>query len=127
MAIQVWRGASRRYCWPDLDRDQRHVDYKKAPDSAILGRHWNYQTVLTASPVIPMMPVCMLMEPNPGSRNERPMGCDGGIHHVWPFKFGAEPRVVIVGLISIATSAMSITRKPQTARYSVGIGITRQS
>ena len=34
--------------------------------------------------------------PNPGARNEWPAHCDGGIHYIWPFKFGAELALVIV-------------------------------
>src|SRR5260370_39414411 len=44
--------------------------------------------LLTASSVITVMQACMLMVPNPGSRNEWPAHCDGGIHYLWPFKFG---------------------------------------
>jgi hypothetical protein len=38
----------------------------------------------------------MLTVPNPGARNERPAHCDGGIHYIWPFKFGAKLTLVIV-------------------------------
>jgi len=51
---------------------------------------------LTASSVIAVMPACMLTVPNPGARNEWPAHCDGGIHYIWPFKFGAELVLVIV-------------------------------
>src|SRR5260370_35038036 len=56
--------------------------------------------LLTASSVIAVMPACMLMSPNPGSRNEWPAHCDGGIHYVWPFKLGAELALVIVFAIA---------------------------
>jgi hypothetical protein len=56
--------------------------------------------LLTASAVIPVMPLCMLVLPNPGSRNEWPLHCDGGIHHVRPFNFGAELGVVIICVIA---------------------------
>ena len=52
--------------------------------------------LLTASSVIPVMPACMLTVPNPGSRNEWPSHCDGGIHYVWPCNFGPDPAIVIV-------------------------------
>jgi hypothetical protein len=55
---------------------------------------------LTASSVIAVMPACMLMVPNPGSRNEWPAHCDGGIHYVWPCKLGAELALVIVFAIA---------------------------
>jgi len=42
----------------------------------------------------------MLAVPNPGSRNEWPVHCEGGIHHVWPFKFETEPVNVIVWSIA---------------------------
>src|SRR4030095_5956075 len=50
----------------------------------------------TASSVIAVMPACMLTMPNPGVRNEWPAHCDGGIHYIWPFKFGFELVLVIV-------------------------------
>src|SRR5947207_15319951 len=50
---------------------------------------------LTASSVIAVMPARMLTVPNPGARNEWPAHCDGGIHYIWPFKFGAELALVI--------------------------------
>jgi hypothetical protein len=52
--------------------------------------------LLTASSVIAVMPACMLMFPNPGSPNEWPVYCVGGIHYVWPFKFGEEVALVMV-------------------------------
>jgi hypothetical protein len=53
------------------------------------------RSLLTASSVIPVMPVSMLMVPNPGCRNEWPVHCDGGIHYVRPFNFGAWLAVVM--------------------------------
>src|SRR6266511_6183136 len=50
--------------------------------------------LLTASSVIAVMPACVLMVPNPGSRNERPAHCDEGTHYVWPFKFVAHLEIV---------------------------------
>ena len=41
------------------------------------------------------MPAYMPTVPNPGSRNEWPAHCDGGIHYVWPCKFGAELAIVV--------------------------------
>ena len=58
------------------------------------------RAVLTASSVIAVMPACMLTVPNPGSRNEWPAHCDGGIHYVWPCKFGAELALVVVFAIA---------------------------
>jgi len=52
--------------------------------------------LLTASSVIAVMPACMLTVPNPSARNEWPAHCYGGIHYIWPFKFGAELALVIV-------------------------------
>ena len=46
------------------------------------------------------MPACMLMVPNPRSRNEWPAHCDGEIHYVWPFKFGTELVPIIVFAIT---------------------------
>jgi hypothetical protein len=48
----------------------------------------------------------MLTLPNPGSGNEWPSHCDGGIHHVRPLKFGAE-----LGVITICVIAPHIPRK----------------
>jgi len=42
------------------------------------------------------MPACTLTAPNPGARNEWPAHWDGGIHYIWPFKFGVELVLVIV-------------------------------
>ena len=56
--------------------------------SAMISQHGNrlVSPLLTASSIIPVMPACMLMEPNPCCRNEWPVHCDEGIHYVWPFK-----------------------------------------
>jgi hypothetical protein len=51
---------------------------------------------LTASSVIAVMPACMLMFPNPGSPNDWPMYCVGGIHYMGPFRFGEEVALVMV-------------------------------
>jgi hypothetical protein len=51
---------------------------------------------LTASSVIAVMPACMLTVPNPCARSEWPAHCDGEIHYVWPFKFGAGLAFVII-------------------------------
>jgi hypothetical protein len=66
--------------------------------------------LLTASAVIAVMPVCMLMVPNPGRRNEWPVHCDGGIHYIWPFNLGAGVAVVIAFAI-----AADIPRKQNKA------------
>jgi hypothetical protein len=47
-----------------------------------------------------MMPVCVLMVPNPGAQNEWPLHCGGGTYHVRPFKFSAELGLVIVCVIA---------------------------
>ena len=52
--------------------------------------------LLTASSVIAVMPACMLTVPSPGARNEWPVYCVGGIHYVWPFRFGEEVALVMV-------------------------------
>jgi hypothetical protein len=66
--------------------------------SAMISQHGNrlVRPLLTASSVIPVMPECMLMVPNPGSQNEWPVHCDRGIHCVWPFNLGAGLAIVVV-------------------------------
>src|SRR4029453_9314334 len=68
----------------------------------MISQHGNrlVSPLLTASAVIPVMPACMLMEPNPCCRNEWPVHCDEGIHSVWPFKLGAGLAVVIAFAIT---------------------------
>ena len=67
---------------------------------ALSGGNRFVRPLLTASSVIAVMPACMLMLPNPRSRNEWPAHCDGGIHYVWPFKFGTELAPIIVFAIT---------------------------
>ena len=62
--------------------------------------HDRARSLLTSSSVIPVMPVCMVMVPNPGGRNGRPVHCDGGIHYVWPFNFGRWLAVVMAFAIT---------------------------
>jgi hypothetical protein len=66
--------------------------------SAMIRQHGNgfVRPLSTPSSVIPKM----RLVPNPCCRNERPAHCDGGIHHVWPFKFGAEFGVFIIYVIA---------------------------
>ena len=68
----------------------------------MISQHGNrlVSPLLTACSVIPVMPACMLMEPNPCRRNEWPVHCDEGIHYVWPFKLGAGLAVVIAFAIT---------------------------
>ena len=68
----------------------------------MISQHGNrlVSPLLTASAVIPVMPACMLMEPNPCCRNEWPVHCDEGIHYVWPFKLGAGLAVIIAFAIT---------------------------
>ncbi|PYI95720.1 MAG: hypothetical protein DME98_15515 [Verrucomicrobia bacterium] len=67
---------------------------------ALSGGNRFVRPLLTASSVIAVMPACMLMVPNPGTRNEWPAHCDEGTHYVWPFKFGAQLALVIVFAIA---------------------------
>ncbi len=67
---------------------------------ALSGGNRFVRPLLTASSVIAVMPACMLMVPNPRSRNEWPAHCDGEIHYVWPFKFGTELVPIIVFAIT---------------------------
>src|SRR6266704_2778311 len=46
------------------------------------------KALLTANSVVAVMPAFMVMVPNPRSRNYGPEYWDGGVHYVWPFKFG---------------------------------------
>jgi len=88
--------------WHDLSLSCQYLAltlFPALPFSCSLGKRVG-RPLLTASSVIPVMPVCMLMLPNPGSRNEWPLHCDGGIHHVRPVKFGAEIGVVIICMIA---------------------------
>jgi hypothetical protein len=62
---------------------------------ALSGGNRFVRPLLTASSVIAVMPVSMQMVPNPGCRNEWPVHCDGGIHYVRPFNFGAWLAVVM--------------------------------
>ena len=78
-----------RYCCRHTNRARVRVE-------------WYHSRRLTASSVVAMMPACMLMVPNPGSRNRWPVHCDRGIHLVWPFKLGAELGLVIVSVSAIA-------------------------
>lgn len=75
---------------------------------ALSGGNRFVRPLLTASSVIAVMPACMLMVPNPGSRSEWPAHCDRGIHYVWPCKFGVV-RVVV------STIAAHILRKQNEA------------
>jgi hypothetical protein len=67
---------------------------------ALSGGNRFVRPLLTTSSVIPVMPVPMLMVPNPGCRNEWPVHCDGGIDCVRPFNFGAWLAVVMAFAIA---------------------------
>ena len=66
--------------------------------------------LLTASSVIPVMPVCMLTVPNPRCRNEPPVHYDVGIHYIWPFNFGA--RLAVVRAFTVAPHIPRKKKKP---------------
>jgi len=52
-------------------------------------------SLLTTTSEMPVMPVFMVMVPNPSGRNGWRMDCDRGIDYVWPFNFGAWLAVVM--------------------------------
>ena len=52
-------------------------------------------SLLTATPVMPVMPVFMVTVPNPSGRDGWRIDCDRGINYVWPLNFGAWLAVVM--------------------------------
>jgi hypothetical protein len=93
---------------PNCRRLESWDSARKKDCFALSGGNRFVRSLLTASSVIAVMPACMLMVPNPGSRSEWPAHCDRGIHYVWPCKFGVV-RVVV------STIAAHILRKQNEA------------
>ena len=72
-------------------------------------------SLLTTTSVIPVMPVCMVMIPNPGGRNRWPKHCNRGVHYVRPFDFG--PWLAIVMAFEIAPDIPREKKKPAEQHY----------
>src|SRR5262245_23574593 len=57
---------------------------------------------LAVSPVIAVMPACMLTVPNPGSPSDWAVHRVEGVHYMWPCKLGRD-YLVLVFVCAIAT------------------------